>query len=101
MLLDGRVVNGTALNATAATGSAANGNLGPGAILVNGTTNSGTGAAFEGLTPVGWPLCRLKHWHSSSAAAAVKQARELTLNDCNPAVFMQLGDDDPHAPLQV
>ena len=43
VLLDGRVTNGTALNATGATGSAANGNLGPGAILVNGTTNSGTG----------------------------------------------------------
>lgn len=43
LLSPGSVSNGTALNDTAATGSAANGNLGPGAILVNGTVNNGTG----------------------------------------------------------
>ena len=56
MLLDGRVVNGTALNATAATGSARNGNLGPGAILVNGTTTNGTGADLEWKVNLGFSI---------------------------------------------
>jgi hypothetical protein len=47
LLSPGTVTNGTALNETAATGSAANGNLGPGAVLVNGTVNSGTGSGAD------------------------------------------------------
>lgn len=86
VLLDGRVTNGTALNETAATGSAANGDLGPGAILVNGTTNSGTGAAFEHLASAGWPLCRVKQSHCSTAAAAGGPSLERGKS----AVLMQL-----------